>query len=155
MLQHYHETGRFKRLLAKEVYLAAFSLPDEASWGAVYRIFDRAYFHRVWLQQEIATSVGRESTLQCDKGSIPWICPGNIAHALTFGQGDIYTQIFNDSTVAALQGSQLRVQLQVLHSFASKSGFRESNSVFEGAYLEGDAAEVSRVSGDGQEGYDL
>lgn len=63
-----HTPGAVEPLWYREIY----DLPyDTATWSALYRMFERSYFTRVWIVQELHLSNHR-TLIQCGKDVMSW-----------------------------------------------------------------------------------
>lgn len=60
-------------LCSEELYDRGFPRPDPLAWGAIYNLFKKHHFSRVWVQQEILASALYEIVLQCGVVTMPWI----------------------------------------------------------------------------------
>jgi Heterokaryon incompatibility protein (HET) len=127
VLQDLYEHPRGAQISRDEYYAIGFPPPDQAAWGAVFRLFKRSWFHRVWVRQEIAKSNGREIMLQCGLTSIPWIWLEYTAYGIVHSQEDMNPRVSGDTILAALQGSQLHFVPTGLSAIADIGLFRESN----------------------------
>ncbi|MCJ1449895.1 hypothetical protein MMC28_000223 [Mycoblastus sanguinarius] len=117
-----------ERQLSFEEYNAkGFPRPNIAAWGAVFRLFQRPWFHRVWVQQEIAMSKGAQVVLQCGKMSIQWVRLEYTAYGLSKGQADMNAEVYELTLSAALQGSQMHLIPRSLLAVASTSNYRVEN----------------------------
>ena len=111
----------------EDYYAMGFPQPDVAAWGAVYRLFEKPYFQRVWVQQEIVASVLYEIVLQCGTVSIPWIGLENTAFAMTHAKSVVDAKVYDDTATAALQGSQMRLAPSAMRGVTGFEGFRATN----------------------------
>lgn len=111
----------------EDYYAMGFPKPDVAAWGAVYRLFDKPYFQRVWVQQEIVASVLYEIVLQCGAVSIPWIGLENTAFAITHAKSIVDAKVYDDTATAGLQGSQMRLAPSAMRGVTGFEGFRAIN----------------------------
>lgn len=111
----------------EEYYAMGFPHPDVAAWGAVYRLFEKPYFQRVWVQQEIVASVLYEIVLQCGTVSIPWIGLENTAFAMTHAKSIVDAKFYDDTATAGLQGSQMRLAPPAMRGVTGFEGFRATN----------------------------
>ena len=98
-----------RHLSSEDYYARGFPKSDTAAWGAVYRLFEKPYFGRVWVQQEIVASHFYEIVVQCGKVSVPWVGFENTAFAMTRGKSSVDEKLYNDAATAGLQGSQMRL----------------------------------------------
>ena len=111
----------------EEYYARGFPEPDKASWGAVYRLFEKPYFRRVWVQQEIVASELYQIVLQCGTVSIPWVGLENTAFAMTRAKSVVDAKIYDDTATAGLQGSQMRLAPSAMSGVAGFEAFRATN----------------------------
>lgn len=111
----------------EEYYAMGFPKPDVAAWGAVYRLFEKPYFQRVWVQQEIVASVLYEIVLQCGTVSIPWIGLENTAFAMTYAKSIVDAKLYDDTATAGLQGSQMRLAPSAMRGVTGFEIFRATN----------------------------
>ena len=103
-------------------------LPLEfATWGAVFRLYERPWFLRIWVKQEIAKSVGRQIVLHCGSTSIPWITLEYVAYALIHGQTDLDVEVFDHTLQAGLKATNSYLLPRGLRAVGSIGKFRETN----------------------------
>ena len=100
----YRDPNRHQ-LSSEEYYARGFPKPDTVAWGAVYRLFEKPYFRRVWVQQEIVASKFYEIVVQCGKASFPWAGLENTAFAMAHAKSAVEAKVYDDAATAGLQGS--------------------------------------------------
>ncbi len=111
----------------EEYYIRGFPKPNTAAWGAVYDLFEKSYFRRVWVQREITVSRLDEIVVQCGTVSMPWIGLEHTAFAMSNHQSVIQAQVYDDTSTSALQGSQTRQTPSALRAVAELQTFRPTN----------------------------
>ena len=111
----------------REYYDRGFPMPDTAAWGAVYSIFKKPYFSRVWVQQEIVVSKFYEIALQCGVVSMPWIGLENTAYALVNAKSVMDAKVYDDTATSGLQGSLMRQVPSAMSGVAGLERFRAAN----------------------------
>ena len=121
----YRDPSRHE-VASEEYYARGFPSPDTVAWSAVYRLFEKHYFRRVWVQQEIAASKLYEIVLQCGTFTMPWVMLENTAYALVFAKSVIDAKVYDDTTTAALQGSQMRLAPSAMSAIAHLEEFRRT-----------------------------
>ena len=115
------------QLSSDEYYARGFPKPDTAAWGAVYRLFEKPYFWRVWVQQEILASKFYEIVVQCGQASVPWVGLENTAFAMIRAKSVMDEKVYNDAATAGLQGSQMRLAPSAMKGVAGFEDFRPTN----------------------------
>ena len=122
----YRDPNRHQ-LSSEEYYARGFPKPNTAAWGAVYRLFEKPYFRRVWVQQEIVASKFYEIIVQCGKASFPWAGLENTAFAMAHAKSAVEAKVYDDAATAGLQGSQMRLGPSTMKGVASFEDFRATN----------------------------
>ena len=95
--------------------------------GAVYRLFEKPYFWRVWVQQEILASKFYEIVVQCGQASVPWVGLEITAFAMIRAKSVMDEKVYNDAATAGLQDSQMRLAPSALKGVAGFEDFRPTN----------------------------
>ena len=114
-------------LSSDDYYAEGFPKPDTAAWGAVYRLFEKPYFGRVWVQQEIAASKFYDIVVQCGKASVPWAGLEITAIAIARAESIVNAEVFDDLASAGLQGSQMCLIPSGMEGVAGLQDFRSEN----------------------------
>lgn len=111
----------------EEYYDRGFPRPDTVAWGAVYSLFEKSYFRRVWVQQEIAASELHEIALQCGALSMHWIHFESTAYALANAKSVMNAKVYDDTATSGLQGSRMQQTPSAMSGVAGLERFRTAD----------------------------